>query len=145
MPTFFDLDKYVALWRSRALVHVYTKESFVRGRFAFFNVDRKKVLYVNGKKFYNYSATKANFVGDFKNGYTVDEEAYRQKKKDSLNNAEDDSVSHSDKVILQRNVLFKILNRQYKLPQSKISKLLEAETGYFVSRETITKGIASLG
>ena len=37
-----------------------------------------------GKKFYSYSATKANFIGRFPNFYTVDEVAYRKKKKESL-------------------------------------------------------------
>ncbi len=84
MPTFFDLDKYVALWRSRALIHIYTGANFQRGFFAFFNIDRKKVLYVGGKKFYSYSATKANFIGRFTNFYVVNETEYRKKKKESL-------------------------------------------------------------
>lgn len=84
MPTFFDLDKYVAIWRSRALIHVYNKEAFERGYFAFFNSDRKKKLYVLGKKFYSYSATKSNFHGRFINYYPVDEKEYRSRKKKAL-------------------------------------------------------------
>src|SRR3990167_8074395 len=42
MPTFFDLDKYVALWRSRYLIHIYTQGQFERGYFTFYNVDKKK-------------------------------------------------------------------------------------------------------
>ena len=81
MPTFFDLDKYIALWRSRALIHVYTGDGFERGYFAFYNVDLKKQLYVVGKKFYSYSGVRPNFIGRFTNFYPVDEEAYRKKKK----------------------------------------------------------------
>ena len=84
MPTFFDLDKYVALWRSRALIHVYTKGGFERGYFLFFNTEKKKNLYIHGKKFYNYSCVKANFFGSFRNHYVVDEKEYRAKKKKSL-------------------------------------------------------------
>jgi len=84
MPTFFDLDKYVALWRSRALIHVYTGKNFQRGFFGFYNIDRKKDLYINGKKFYSYGKPKANFTGRFTNTYVVDEKAYRKKKKESL-------------------------------------------------------------
>ncbi len=84
MPTFFDLDRYVAIWRSRALVHVYCGDNFQRGHFAFFNVDRKKSLYILGKKFYSYGKPKANFVGSFRNHYVIDEQAYRKKKKESL-------------------------------------------------------------
>jgi hypothetical protein len=84
LPCFFDLDKYVALWRSRALIHVYTKENFQRGSFAFYNADRKKDLYVNGKKYYSYYKPKPNFIGRFTNHYVVDEKEYRKKKKESL-------------------------------------------------------------
>ena len=84
MPTFFDLDRYVAIWRSRVLIHVYTGDNFQRGHFAFFNADRKKSLYILGKKFYSYGKPKANFVGKFNNHYVVDEKEYRKKKKESL-------------------------------------------------------------
>lgn len=84
MPCFFDLDKYVALWRSRVLVHVYVSKDFQRGFLAFYNVDKKKYLYMKGKKYYNYNDPKPNFIGRFTNFYVVDEIEYRKKKKDSL-------------------------------------------------------------
>lgn len=84
MPCFFDLDKYVALWRSRALIHVYFGKDFERGHFTFYNVDLKKELYMIGKKFYSYYKPKANFYGRFVGFYCVDESKYRLKKKDSL-------------------------------------------------------------
>lgn len=83
LPTFFDLDKYVALWRSRALIHVYTGDEFQRGYFKFYNVDRKKSLYVNGKKWYNYAQIKPNYMGRFTNFYVVDEQEYRTKKRET--------------------------------------------------------------
>lgn len=83
MPTFFDLDKYVALWRSRALFHIYTSD-FNRGFFGFYNMDKKKDLYILGKKFYSYKKPTPNFIGRFTNKYTVNEVEYRKKKKDSL-------------------------------------------------------------
>ena len=84
MPTFFDLDKYAALWRSRVLLNVYTGERFQRGFFKFFNAERKKDLYIKGKKYYNYNLVKPNFIGRFCKGYPVDEKEYKKKKKDSL-------------------------------------------------------------
>ena len=79
-PCFFDINKYVVLWRSRLLIHIYTKDGFTRGFFAFYNSERKKQLYVLGKKFYSYGSPKANFIGRFGKGYLVDEEQYRAKK-----------------------------------------------------------------
>ena len=84
MPCFFDLDKYVALWRARGLFHVYTGKNFERGYFAFYNTDRKKDLYIQGKKFYSYYRPKPNFIGRFPNHYTVDEKEYKHNKKHSL-------------------------------------------------------------
>lgn len=89
MPCFFDLDKYLALWRSRALIHVYTGKKFERGMFRFYNVDRKKTLYVAGKKFYSYHVPKPNFFGRFTNHYPLNQKEYRQKKLDSLTNKAD--------------------------------------------------------
>lgn len=86
LPTFFDLDRYIALWRSRALLHVYADDNFNRGRFAFFNVDKKKQLYLEGKKTYSYGKPRANFVARFTGAYAVDEGAYRQRKLDALKN-----------------------------------------------------------
>lgn len=88
MPTFFDLDKYVAIWRTRGLFHVYTGENFERGYVAFYNRDKKKDLYILGKKFYNYNQPKPNFIGRFSNHYTVEKDAYRKLKLESLKHHE---------------------------------------------------------
>lgn len=83
LPTFFDLDKYAALWRSRFLAHVYTDEDFNRGHFAFYNAELKKQLYVSGKKTYSYRYPSPNFVGTFPNHYVVDRKLYEAKKQAS--------------------------------------------------------------
>lgn len=83
MPTFFDLAKRMAIWRSKYLIHVYTSKN-VRGFFAFYNQDRKKNLYINGQKFYDYYKPRPNFSGKFTNYYVLGELAYRNKKYKSL-------------------------------------------------------------
>ncbi len=80
LPTFFDLDRYVAIWRSRALIHVYTGNDFQRGFFEFYNIERKKNLFIYGKKTYDYKTQKANYRGRFMKTYTIDEGIYREKK-----------------------------------------------------------------
>jgi hypothetical protein len=84
MPTFFDLDRYAAIWRSKVLLHVYVDNEYERGRFCFYNKDRKKNLYILGKKFYNYGKPRPNFRGRFTNYYAVNEEEYRAKKLKAL-------------------------------------------------------------
>lgn len=81
LPSFFDLDKYFALWRCKSLIHVYFDRDGGRGRFVIFPKTTKKYLYLNGKKFYDYSKPKSPYPPcRFKNEYTVDESEYRKKK-----------------------------------------------------------------
>jgi len=111
LPSIFDLDKYVAIWRSRALIHIYTGKNFQRGFFSFYNSERKKQLYVLGKKYYSYGKPKANFIGRFTNHYVLDEKEYRKKKKESLANIE----KKPDKVE-ERELENKMFDRVMKMP-----------------------------
>lgn len=83
-PSFMDINRYFAIWRSRCLLHVYSDKG-ERGFCSFFNGEMKKRLYILGKKqFYNYNCVKPNFRFRFTKG-SVDEcinfEAYREKKR----------------------------------------------------------------
>lgn len=111
MPCFFDLDKYVALWRSRALIHVYTGKNFERGYFSFFNVQRKKQLYILGKKYYSYGKPRANFIGRFTNRYPIDEAEYKLKKRNSLVVRE----KTSEEKVLRKEVEDAIFERMMEL------------------------------
>lgn len=114
MPAFFDLDKYVTLWRGRALIHVYSK-AFERGFFEFYNKDRKKSLYVTGKKFYSYYHVKPNFRGCFTKHYTLNEAKYRARKRGSLIAREDETekkllMKVVQKELFQRMVTDQVIN-----------------------------------
>jgi hypothetical protein len=121
MPTFFDLDKYAAIWRSRGLIHVYTDKGYGRGYFSYYNKDRKKNLYIIGKKFYDYKRPRPNFRGRFTNYYTVDEVEYRQKKLKALSEHKTKAQSNSeDRFIIALRVLCANNNG------SKVAKELQA-------------------
>ncbi len=109
LPCFFELDKYAAVWRARALLHVYTGAGFERGRFSFYNQERKKVLYALGKKFFSYSRPPPNFIGTFNKGYAVDEVAYREKKLNALK-AREDKPKESPTVIRRKKLVGKLVN-----------------------------------
>jgi len=84
LPSFFDLDRYFALWRCRALFHLYFTPDEDR-HYIVFDKDSKKNLYLLGKKFYNYNKPKAPFApAKFFNQYTVNEEDYRFKKSEAF-------------------------------------------------------------
>jgi len=124
MPCFFDLDKYVALWRSRALVHVYTGDNFQRGFFSFYNVDKKKELYLLGKKFYSYSRPKPNFFGRFTNHYVLNEEEYRKKKKNSLLNREKLAEDKENKRKMEEMVFNNLMQMDGKLTHEQKIEIL---------------------
>lgn len=133
MPTFFLLDRYVALFRAQGLFHVYLKNG-KRGRWIYFNTKKKKFLYLKGKKLFDYSYPRSSFRGRFNDNYTVNEEEYREKKRNSLHEKSRNTKSETFKA--QRDVLFWILYHKFKKNLTHISKLCKEE-GYKVNRTTI--------
>lgn len=81
LPTFFDLDRYFALWRCDTLFHVYLNKEGNRGQYTIFPFDSKLNLYVEGKKTYNYNAVKSPYPPcRFTKAWVVDEVEYRERK-----------------------------------------------------------------
>lgn len=124
MPTFFDLDKYVALWRSRALIHVYTAENFQRGYFAFYNIDKKKDLYILGKKFYLYSNVKPNFVGRFTNHYTLNEDDYRKKKRNLSIQRESEEIERQQRAEIEDRLFLQVVSNGDFLTHEQRAKII---------------------
>lgn len=123
LPSFFELDKYPALHRSRVLLHIYTKRK-KRGYFEFYNYSKKLQLHIKGKKFYDYSKPTPNFRGRFPNFYPLDEQEYRKRKAESLvDDGDEDMIGPKFKV--QRNFLILLLNVQFKLSQVEIAKAFQ--------------------
>jgi len=83
MPTFFMLEKYVALFRARGLFHIYRK-GVKKGYFLYFNAEKKKILFLAGQKMMSYKGCRANFRGRFLNKYVIDEAKYRKLKERAL-------------------------------------------------------------
>lgn len=81
LPSFFDLDRYFALWRCRALFHVYIDKEGRRGQYKVWKKKEKENLYLLGKKLYNYHAWRPKWRPfNFPKGYVVDEKEYRSRK-----------------------------------------------------------------
>lgn len=134
MPTFFDLDKYVALWRSRALVHIYTGENWERGYFAFYNIDRKKRLYIMGKKYYSYSQPKPNFTGRFTNHYPIDEKEYRRRKLKSLTEREKRREEIEKRREIEGMLFERIMLLDEKVPHSLKMEILRLPASTYYLR-----------
>ena len=86
LPCFFDLNKTIAVRRSLFLCHVYPDDRYNRGQFAFWGENKKKWLYILGKKNYDsYAQPDADFTGQYPDFKPPFYEDYINKvKKESL-------------------------------------------------------------
>lgn len=141
MPTFFLLDRYVALFRARGLFHVYLKNGN-RGRWVYFNNRKKKLLYILGKKIFSYAKPRTKFYGRFLGKYVVNEAEYRKKKEAALMNKS--RTTRSEKYKLQRDLLFWIIFKHYKKTQMEIARLCKT-VGFNIDRSSIAKIIEEIG
>jgi len=93
LPTIFLLDKYMALFRTRALIHVYENHGN-RGYFRLYNSKTKKLLILLGNKTMSYSPKiartnfRGRFYGKFALGSKEIEEEYRKRKEKALADSE---------------------------------------------------------
>lgn len=131
LPTFFLLDKYVALFRARALIHVY-EMSGTRGYFRLYNSKLKKMLYLTGKKDYSYghkavrTKFKGRFYGKFALGDQKVEDLYRSKKEKALQDTEKNPMSAGQaKYKEQRDILLWRLRKETKMTYQEMQSYLE--------------------
>lgn len=122
IPSFFDLDKYFALWRCRALFHVYFNKDGSRGSYIIFPKNKKKYLYLAGKKFYNYSKPASPYpVCRFDNHYTVDEMEYRKKKAEAFKKRVVSNLAKRWK--LQRDAVIKEMYHNKEVKSANFEKI----------------------
>ena len=74
LPTIFLLQKYAAIFRSKALFHVYATAKGIRGYYRVYNKFNKKMLYILGKKLYSYSKPYIEKSHRYYGIYPIDED-----------------------------------------------------------------------
>lgn len=151
-PDFFELKENIAVARSECLINVYRKEvpiikngiplvRFSRGHFEFFNKRKKQILFDMAKSMRRkqYNLVKPNFKGSFTNQYALDEEKYKEKKRDSLSRfkARHEEEEKSPKDLTFRNNYI-IINKKQGKSDIKVSKELE-EYGMELSARQINR------
>lgn len=128
LPTFFLLDKYAAIFRSKILLHVYENKGR-RGYYRVYNQRKKKKLWFEGKKDYSYNVKTKNrghFYGKFALGDKTIEDKYRKKKEVALEDTEKNPMSaQAVKYTEQRNLLLHIIKKLTNLSFRKMEKLLD--------------------
>ena len=65
LPSFFELPKFYALSRSHFLINVKFEGEYDRGYFHFYSPLSKKLLYLKGKRYWDYDAHSSDFDGRF--------------------------------------------------------------------------------
>lgn len=130
LPTIFLLDKYMAMFRTKGLFHVYESNG-MRGYFKFYNSRVKKYLILAGQKTmsYNHKTVRTNFRGRFYGKFALGDDkvlkAYLKKKEKSLADSEKTSMSSAQvKFKDQRDLLIYLIRKQLKLSYRQISELL---------------------
>lgn len=139
LPTFFLLEKYVALWRARGLFHIYVDSRTNLHFWRHYDRLQKKLLFLKGKKTYDYSGIRTSFWGKFYNKYTVPEEEYREKKRLALKKSY--KSTRSETYQAQRNKLFYIMNQRLSVSQEEIGKLCK-DMSFRITQQAISEIIS---
>jgi len=129
LPTIFLLDKYMALFRTKALIHVYENKG-IRGYFRLFNSRKKKTLILLGNKTMSYNVKgvwtnfKGRFYGKFALGEDI-EEKYKKRKEKALADSEKTSMTSAQvKFREQRDLVIYLLRKVSKMKYREMANLL---------------------
>jgi len=149
LPTIFMLDKYMAMFRTKALIHVYESRG-TRGYFKIFNSAKKQILILKGNKTmsYNhkglYTRFKGRFYGKFALGNEV-EVKYRVKKEKALADSEKTSMSSAQvRYMEQRDLLIYLFRKYTKLKYREIENIL-IDYNFALSFQQISKICSKFG
>jgi len=138
LPSFFMLEKYVAIFRSQALFHCYcSPKSINRRYYKTYNYHSKKLLYIQGKAMMSYYIPKVEESFRFYAKFppTIDREAYKAKKLAAFRDTGfDEPEEHKYKQ--QRDYCLYLLNKKCKMKQTDISKAFK-EASLHLTNATI--------
>lgn len=113
LPSFFDLDRYFAIWRCETLFHTYFNKKGARGQYLIFPFNKKKTLYIKGKKMYNYNVVRSPYRPcRFFRTYVIDEMEYRKRKAEAFRKRE--NTEKIEKINTRLGLLFNFLIRMDK-------------------------------
>ncbi len=138
LPSYFELNRNLAIHRSRFMLHVYCTADLERGRFAYFGTKKKRWLYLLGRKNnWSYSKPRSDFIGKFQEFNPFGDEYKKLKRRSLASTFKPDQSTRQDSLIGQRNSLIKLIYKKEWLSQTKIAEHLNME-GYPTDRSNIT-------
>ncbi len=136
LPTFFLLQKYVTLFRSQCLFHVYATKNGDRGYYKIYNRLNKKLLYLKGAKIYSYKYPYIRNSYRFYGKYPINEQEYRKKKAVALRVEEEEK---KDDVYAARIAgLLQIVKEKFNVTFADQNKWLE-EHGLEIKQQQMSR------
>lgn len=150
LPTIYLLDRYMAIFRTRALIHVFESHG-KRGYFCLYNYKQKKLLILLGAKTMSYNSkyVRSNFFGRFYGKFALGDERlekkYRKMKEEALANSEKTSMSSAQvRYKEQRDLILYLLRKNTQLTYQELANLL-ADYDIMLSYQQIAKICAKFG
>ena len=154
LPTFFLLDKYPALWRTKFLIHCY-KNKGIKGYYRIYNRQKKKLLFLAGRQTYSYNVKigkvpiltrfKGRFYGVFALGDKKIDNKYRKKKEKALMESEKNPMSAGQvKYKDQRDTILHLFRKETKKSYQEIEEIL-LDKDIDISFQQIQKICAKFG
>ena len=132
LPDYFDLKKEIALNRSVCLINCYCQGELERGYFSFYSRDKKKGLYVKGRKWLNYKIVSPDFRGRFTKFYTIPEQEYRKRKSEAMIEGQKKVKERITRQMQRwkndRDALIRHLSIKHRYTDRKIAEIMSINT-----------------
>ena len=130
IPDFFDLNKSTATFLTRWLFHCYEKTFGEIGQTALFDRDKKRELYMKGKRFGDYDCVKADAVATFTKAIpkTFNWITYNKAKDEYIKELDLEESDSDSGYKSQRNELIKHCRFHHKESSEEIGELIELST-----------------
>ena len=122
----FDLDRNLPLHRADVLIHLYTEDDkfAARGRYMVIPAakGKLKMLYILGKKYYDYSKGRPAFIDHFSAFFPFSNSEYEKRKQESIINYDEERGGRTDSKAMK--ALYKLMvcaNKEWGKTPSDIS------------------------
>ena len=121
IPSMFMLRMYFAVFRTRTLLHFFSPDGITRGSFKLYSYDKKRELYMKGRKEFNMNAAKPDYIGNSTNltGLFFDNDEYETKKDAAIRQISDKNDPKKKKELAlktkqQRDILLYYIHNMHR-------------------------------
>jgi len=121
----FDMDRNLPLHRADVLIHLYSEDDKFAGRGRYMCVPsakgKLKMLYILGKKYYDYSKARPAFIDKFTPFFPFNEKEYDKRKNYAIENYDYGKPTKSTKVKESRDNGIRYLKENTNMDVDEIS------------------------